>query len=360
MFIKVEDKFYEVKQGSKKSYYNKNTNSGNKEILVTFHKALKPSPDTKAYKRAKREQDKVKNGFNSEMKALLQKFIDKDITKNQFKNSARKIFKSSYEKSFEAGAKSTGIDLDITPLPDADYKWLLKTRKAEYEFFNNFLNDISDGKGTMDYFDRMAMYGEVLDSVFDSGRVDAMPSAGTKINWTLRPGENCPDCLELASRNPYTPEDLPTTPKQGDTRCLTNCNCYLKITYEAPKYVDLQFKSIDKVTVTGKEWVDWDRLDANVCEIFNEDCLRNPKDFDVRGSLFYTRWHKYDNNNEFLISPYWNKARNKDKELRIKWNKIFHSFKKTLEEETLLIHRLGDYIKTLTRKEVEKEYASSF
>lgn len=52
------------------------------------------------------------------------------------------------------------------------------------------------------------------------------------IHWRINPeAESCEDCIRIAANGPYTRETLPTVPRRGDTRCLSNCQCSLDIEY---------------------------------------------------------------------------------------------------------------------------------
>lgn len=273
--ITVKDKKDTPIKTSKKSYYNKNTNSDMKEILVTFSKALNPLRDRKAYDRAKKKYKREKEKFRKRMADHLNKLIKGEYTPNQFKHHARKEFKKMYYKAFELGAESTGLNLDYFKLPDEDYRWLDKIRKAEYKYLEKFIDDVVNQRGKMDYHARMDMYVDAIDGVFDAGRVDAMPSAGTKIWWRLSPAEHCSDCLDLAGRSPYTPETLPTTPRSGDTKCLSNCKCTLRITYKTPDYVDLEIKRYNQAR--GYEGIDWNVIDRLMSIIMEEQLMKPRK-----------------------------------------------------------------------------------
>jgi len=45
--------------------------------------------------------------------------------------------------------------------------------------------------------------------------------------WVLGAAEHCPDCLDLAGRGWMPIEELEQVPGDGNTQCLTNCQCSL-------------------------------------------------------------------------------------------------------------------------------------
>jgi hypothetical protein len=88
-------------------------------------------------------------------------------------------------------------------------------------------------KEAMDPARRIPMYGGFAWSGFWRGFASNMPT-GSVIHWRLGIAEHCRDCLNLASKSPYTKPGprkgaLPTVPRNGDTRCLNNCRCRLVV-----------------------------------------------------------------------------------------------------------------------------------
>lgn len=259
MILKVGREFYEVESTSPKSIGRKRTDHDDmKTILKNFGQALNPSRDTNAYNKAKSKYKTVKKNFGGELQKHLNKLMDGKYSKKQFQHHVRKEFKKAYYRAFELGTESTGINLDYVKLPKSDYAWLDRARSGEYKYLDKFIDDVINGDGTMDYSKRMSMYQDTLDSLFDAGRVDAMPSEGTTIYWILSAEESCPDCLELASDSPYIPNELPSTPRAGDTRCLSNCQCTLRITYDPPKEVTMK---VGKYSGNVADAIDWNVID---------------------------------------------------------------------------------------------------
>jgi len=227
-------------QDNKKSYGNKLTSSMEKELSAVYSKVFNPNQDPNQDQIEKAELKDLKNTMYNSLSSLLQKYINGEISANQFKNSARKEFKVAYEQAFMTGSKASGLNLKLVSMPKEDKKWLTKIRKEEYKYLENFLSDVTNGKGKMDYFDRLRMYIDFVDSIYDAGKVEAMPTNGTTIHWILDEAcDNCPDCVGYAANSPYNPETLPTTPGAGSSRCLSNCKCTLKIEYAQPENLQI-------------------------------------------------------------------------------------------------------------------------
>lgn len=238
-----------------------------KQIVTTYAKNMNPKRDAAAYNRARKAYGTDVERFRGDMQDMLMKYRRGEMTHSQFAFHAKKAFSDMYTKAFGLGAQSSGMgDIGIRP---SDRKWLDKFKKTEFGFLNKFIADMEKGKGSMDYSERLNMYVNTIDSLFDAGRVDAYPDDGTKVYWRLGAAEHCPDCIALAMRSPFTPKTLPTTPRAGDTRCLSHCKCSLSIKYVPPQVNTIEVTKVPiaraKELVLGNaltECVDWNALDT--------------------------------------------------------------------------------------------------
>lgn len=264
-----------------KSYASHPNKDLDKEIVSIFYRAQKPKADKVAYTNAVRKWERAKQKFSQEFKSLVKELEAGSITRNQFIARARKLFKANYELAYKLGQDSAG--LQFLPLSKADLRFLERARSYEYKFLEKFARDIETKAGKMDYMDRAQMYVDATDAMFHAGRVDAYPVGGTKIYWELGPSEHCPDCYELADRSPYTPENLPTTPRAGDTRCLSRCKCSLRIRYEEPEYHDLRARAKRRtgVQTAGLDCINW-RIIDDVVSCFVEWKLLESSPLEVR------------------------------------------------------------------------------
>lgn len=240
----VWEELEEIRQ-SPKSIGIRRATSQEKNIVAAFAQALDPGADHKAYDRAKTAWVRKKKRIASQFKSIVDDLADSKITKNQFMNRAHKIFKDGYETAYRLGTDASG--LDFFKLPSEDIRWLKRARSYEYKFLDKFADKLADADGARPSFHgRAQMYADTMDSMFDAGRVDAYPNESTKIWWELNPAKHCEDCLEMSMGSPYRPDNLPTTPGAGDTKCLSNCQCNLRIRYDRPSKIKINVQKVSK------------------------------------------------------------------------------------------------------------------
>ena len=142
----------------------------------------------------------------------------------------RRIFRNIYTQAFQLGiAAAQGKTGDILqPLKPEDKRWLETFLQKEFKLWDKFMDDVKAKRGKLDYQKRKEMYVQALTSVYNSARVVVTPPT-TLYYWETTPSEHCPHCLYLERMSPFTKDTLPTIPKSGDTKCLSNCNCHLRI-----------------------------------------------------------------------------------------------------------------------------------
>jgi len=229
-----------LKKVSPKGMGSRRITSDEKNVVAAYTQALKPGADKLAYSKAKMAWTRYKASMETEFVGLVNQLDAGRITKNQFLARSRTIFKAGYERAYRLGTDAAG--LDFMKLPKEDLRWLARGRSHEYKFLNKFADDIVAKRGTMSYRDRAAMYVGNTDGMFDAGRVDGYPNESTWVYWELSAAEHCGDCIDLAMNSPYRPDQLPTTPRAGNTQCLSNCQCSLRIRYERPERIVLDVK----------------------------------------------------------------------------------------------------------------------
>ena len=88
-------------------------------------------------------------------------------------------------------------------------------------------NSIENKTTVMPLEKRVSMYAQTLDGIEGNAWVEDQGDR-VVIDWVLGVAEHCPDCLILAANSPYTKLSLPTTPRAGSTKCLSNCRCSLR------------------------------------------------------------------------------------------------------------------------------------
>ena len=124
--------------------------------------------------------------------------------------------------------KYWGVELDPF-LRKEENRWVNSAVIHEMRFLNRLLIEIDSGRSVDSLKGRINMYGNTVKSAYHAGVV-AGAHPDVIIEWRVNKlAENCGDCLNLEKYGPYTKDNLPSTPKAGATRCLSNCKCTLII-----------------------------------------------------------------------------------------------------------------------------------
>lgn len=161
---------------------------------------------------------KVKQRLRSKLQKALRSYNSNgDI--GRFSGRVKAELSDAYKSAYQLGVG----DKDLSP---KEKKFVDDVQADQFKYLDGFLSDIDADEGKMDYGQRLDMYVEKVDSVYWSGAVKSLDD-DTEIYWNTMPGESCEDCIELEEGGPYSPEELPTTPRAGDTACIGNCNCIL-------------------------------------------------------------------------------------------------------------------------------------
>ena len=133
---------------------------------------------------------------------------------------------NSYRVAYLAGGYRAGNpfyrDLGITP---EDTSQVGGAMNFESGFWQDFQRDIKDKSYPRERVEtRAKMYGDAIYSQYWNGYTAGLPDT-TELAWIMGDAEHCEDCENMAANSPYTKASLPTVPRAGDTRCLSNCKC---------------------------------------------------------------------------------------------------------------------------------------
>lgn len=171
--------------------------------------------------------------------SLLVTFQGGKLDEEKFKTRMVETMKEAWRDTFLAGIRASGAPgyeigkgkLIVPSVVSAvDEAWLNSAMQHEMRFFNNFLADVIEGKGTMSPLKRLGMYVDALESFYNSARVIGLPGKNTVIHWSAHDDDSsCPGCQYLSEHSPYTKYNLPTVPAAGMCACLTNCRCRLLV-----------------------------------------------------------------------------------------------------------------------------------
>ena len=110
-------------------------------------------------------------------------------------------------------------------LSSGEKKWLASAVREEVTHLNRFLEDIKNDRLRMPLRRRLEMYVDTLRGAYDAGRVIGTPKT-TVIHWFTRKDRKvCPGCQWMEEMSPFVKWSLPTTPRAGNTPCLSRCRC---------------------------------------------------------------------------------------------------------------------------------------
>ena len=197
----------------------------------------------RATDRAFKKYKRLKEKFRNEGWELIENFLKGELKAGQLRFRLKKLFKETYFRAYSLGMEASGVPF-VKP-EKTDLSWLDGARKHEYQYLNSFLRDIETKSGKMDYKRRWEMYVNTLDFVYRAGKVEALP-AQYVIDWIMTDAEHCESCLFLERHSPYTKWTLPCIPRDGTTRCLSNCRCYLRLRPPNSRKEWLQANSVNK------------------------------------------------------------------------------------------------------------------
>lgn len=190
---------------------------------------------------ANRQYDRVKAEFRLAMRDVVFGWQKGKYSEKEFEKLGRAAFDKAYETAFRLGLKASGVALLDHPrkrkegpqLFRHDERWLKSSLRDERKYWNKFMLDVTSGAIAAKRFtaaERIDMYADTLDHVYDAARVVGHPSHSI-IYWVMDPKkESCPLCIFLQKNSPYTRETLPGVPRDGNTCMgLSRCGCELRI-----------------------------------------------------------------------------------------------------------------------------------
>ncbi len=110
-------------------------------------------------------------------------------------------------------------------MTQADWGWTGPQVRKQYEYLDNFANDIVSGKQPLDgrMIQRSKLYGQAARGTHeDMKRRMSAQSGFDEERRMLGAADHCDDCLEATGRGW---QKIGTLPRIGDSQCTTNCHC---------------------------------------------------------------------------------------------------------------------------------------
>lgn len=203
---------------------------------------------------ARRELDKLLQDTYKRLIGMIASYKDGELSFTKFSKNFKGKLKSSYDKAYVLGLKSTGAAVSLTAggsplLRPGDRKWIDSAFREEMKYLNRFLNDIKRNKGPNRWNHRTGMYVATIGSVYYTGRVAATPP-NYVLFWIAKlDARICSKCAYMAQNSPFTKFNLPITPQSGHTHCLSNCRCRLTIRQVSKEYFEkLRRRSVSRQT----------------------------------------------------------------------------------------------------------------
>lgn len=198
-----------------------------------------------ANQRAKKEMVGVRNSITQHIKDTMYKAREVAAEKNpilkrraarQLSNELEGVLKKAYFDTYLLGIRGSGL-ITVSDLDAEDRRWIDTAWKNEKKYLDKFVQDVVNRRDRMAIDKRARMYGNTLDAIYDAARVSGV-DPWVLIYWIQdKKAENCIDCEDIARYSPFTKRTLPTTPGAGETRCLSNCKCFLRIVKSTPEKV---------------------------------------------------------------------------------------------------------------------------
>jgi len=193
--------------------------------------ALKGKLEIQMIRKAVADYGKLKREFREKLFGHMKDYDAGKITITQLAARLKGVIGPSWEEAYVLGTRAVGNSFGLTP---EDRTFLKGARKTEYMFLDKFMGDIAANREKMGRYDRLEMYVNSMDAMYQHGQVDGSPD-NVEIDWVLHPAEHCPDCVKFAAEGPYTKKTLPAIPRDGTTQCLSGCKCTLRIRRVEPK-----------------------------------------------------------------------------------------------------------------------------
>jgi hypothetical protein len=163
-------------------------------------------------------------------KDLLFRYATGKVGIRQFEAAHFALLEKAHTRAAVLGRQRAGDRRGKTP---ADEVFGRMAMLHQRQFLRQFTDDVLAGRYTDEEGNprvkamaaRMKMYTNRLTGT--ANETFAGSSIGHSFIWKMAAREHCPDCPPLAAGSPYKWDKLPTVPRSGQTKCRTQCKCFL-------------------------------------------------------------------------------------------------------------------------------------
>jgi len=187
---------------------------------------------------------------NAAIQNALKAYEDRRLSLTGLRSALQNLLRYSYEQAIIIGKRDAYIKRieargEVVPasaytrpfaLTVEDRHRIDEELEDEYQYLTGFIEEAKRRRTEDIPFGpymrwRGKLYSQALRGLEQYGEISELSPYDT-IHWVINPeAESCPDCIRIAAGGPYTKDTLPTVPRRGDTRCLSNCQCRLEVEY---------------------------------------------------------------------------------------------------------------------------------
>jgi hypothetical protein len=193
-----------------------------------------PSPIKHKIKSDTAAQSAHNRNINQMDRVMMQAFDDYKNGRLNMVDLKERLSAAIYDthrKQYRLGIQVGGG----TPTTEELDKFATTATDLQQQYLQGFLDDVENGRyddadGVLDLDgalrQRTGMYGNNTSASASAGFIQGSPE-GDEFGWEFGDAEHCEDCIYIHSLSPFDKETMFTHPREGDTRCLSNCKCKL-------------------------------------------------------------------------------------------------------------------------------------
>jgi hypothetical protein len=195
----------------------------------------------------------IRGKYRQDLLRAVQDYVDDEVGYRQTIDAVRALIRKNFLRAFQYGMlnQAGGADAPRTFEVDQVHRdWVFAAAASEVSYFEGLMKDLRYDRSNLPWEKRVVLFTQTLDSIFDAGRVAALPDL-VVVHWNINETkENCEGCIYLAENSPYPRDVLPCTPRDGATSCLSNCCCKLRTETVTPEeYAVLLRTALSKAAI---------------------------------------------------------------------------------------------------------------
>lgn len=168
------------------------------------------------------------------MRQLMREWLAGQRTYEQMRLESAQRLRGYYEQMRQIGRAGAGLEAMGAPtrVQREEEDWFRGAVREELEYWHTFLRQVHEGAVPPDQvWGRVDAYIRAMRAFFESTRVQALPD-NVLVYWVgpkPRDPDICEGCRLMMEWSPFPKSQLPASPRDGSTPCLTNCRHRLLI-----------------------------------------------------------------------------------------------------------------------------------